>query len=46
MKIKIQNTNEAITFQEIWPDKKTSEIVKQDLAKVNGDFFDLAQRFF
>jgi hypothetical protein len=46
MKIKIQNTNEAITFQEIWPDKETSEIVKQDLAKVNGDFFDLAQRFF
>lgn len=46
MKVKIQNTNEAITLQEIWPDKETSEVVKKDLAEMNGDFFDLAQRFF
>ena len=46
MKVKIQNTKEAITLQEIWPDKETSEAVKKDLAEMNGDFFDLAQRFF
>ena len=46
MKVKIQNTKEAITLQEIWPDKETSEVVKKDLAEMNGDFFDLAQRFF
>ena len=46
MKIRIQRTEETITFQEVWPDKETSEIVKKDLADVNGDFFDLAQRFF
>ena len=46
MKVKIQNTKEAITLQEIWPDKETSETVKKDLAEMNGDFFDLAQRFF
>ena len=46
MKVKIQNTIEAITLQEIWPDKETSEIVKKDLAEMNGDFFDLAQKFF
>lgn len=46
MKIRIQRTEETITFQEVWPDKETSEIVKKDLAEVNGDFFDLAQRFF
>ena len=46
MKVKIQNTKETITLQEIWPDEKTSEIVKKDLAEMNGNFFDLAQRFF
>ena len=46
MKIRIQRTEEAITFQEVWPDKETSEVVKKDLAEVNGDFFDLAQSFF
>ena len=46
MKVKIQNTKEAITLQEIWPDKETSETVKKDLAEMNGDFLDLAQRFF
>ena len=46
MKVKIQNTKEAITLQEIWPDKETSEDVKKVLAEMNGDFFDLAQRFF
>jgi len=46
MKVKIQRTEKAITLEEIWPDKETSKIVKKELAKVNGDFFDLAQRFF
>ena len=46
MKIKIQNTQEAITLEEMWPDKTASERVKKDLAEVNGDFFDLAQSFF
>ena len=46
MKIKIQKTDESINYQEMWPDKETSEVLKQDLAKVNPDFFDLAQRFF
>lgn len=46
MKIKIQRTEEAITLQEMWPDKETKEVLKEDLAKVNPDFFDLAQRFF
>ena len=46
MKVKIQNTKETITLQEIWPDEKNSEIVKKDLAEMNGNFFDLAQRFF
>jgi hypothetical protein len=46
MKIKIQKTDESINYQEMRPDKETSEVLKQDLAKVNPDFFDLAQRFF
>ena len=46
MKIRIQRTEETITFEEVWIDKETSEIVKKDLEKVNGDFFDLAQKFF
>ena len=38
MKIKIQKTDESINYQEMWPDKETSEVLKQDLAKVNPDF--------
>ncbi len=38
--------HEAITLEEMWPDKAASERVKKDMAEVNGDFFDLAQRFF
>ncbi len=46
MKVKIQRTEEAITLQEMWPEKETKEVLKEDLKKVNPDFFDLAQRFF
>ena len=46
MKIRIQKTNEAITFQKERPDMERGSALKQDLAKVNADFFDLAQRFF
>ena len=46
MKIKIQRTEEAITFQEMVPDEETKEVLKKDLERVNPDFFDLAQRFF
>lgn len=46
MKIRIQKTNETITFQEMVPDEETKEVLKKDLERVNPDFFDLAQRFF
>ncbi len=46
MKIKIQNTNEAITVQEEWPSKETCRKVIRDLSEVNKDFFDVAQKFF
>ena len=46
MKIRIQKTNETITFQEVVPDDETKEVLKKDLERVNPDFFDLAQRFF
>jgi hypothetical protein len=46
MKIRIQKTNETITFQEVVPDEETKEVLKKDLERVNPDFFDLAQRFF
>lgn len=46
MKIRIQKTNETITFQEMVLDDETKEVLKKDLERVNPDFFDLAQRFF
>jgi hypothetical protein len=46
MKIKIQRTEETITFQKMVPDEETKEVLKKDLEGVNPDFFDLAQRFF
>ena len=46
MRIKIQKTDEAITFQEMVPIKETREILKKDMQDVNPDFFDLAERFF
>ena len=46
MKIKIQRTEETITFQEMVPNEETKEVLKKDLERVNPDFFDLAQRFF
>lgn len=46
MKIRIQKTNETITFQEVVPDEETKEVLKKELKGVNPDFFDLAQRFF
>ena len=46
MKIRIQKTNETITFQEVVPDDETKEVLKKVLERVNPDFFDLAQRFF
>lgn len=46
MKVRIQRTDEAITIQELWPKEEMKEALKKDLAKVDKDFFDLAQRFF
>ncbi len=46
MKIRIQKTNETITFQEMVLDDETKEVLKKDLERVNPEFFDLAQRFF
>lgn len=46
MKIKIQRTEDSITLQEDCPEKSTCKKVIKDLKKVNGDFFELAQRFF
>ena len=46
MKIKIQRTEETITFQEMVPDEETRQVLKKDLEAVNPDFFDLAHRFF
>ena len=46
MKIRIQKTDESISYQELWPDREASEQVIKDLEEVNGDFYDLAQRFF
>ena len=46
MKVRIQKTDDAITYEEEWPDMVKSERVIKDLAEVNGDFFDLAYSFF
>lgn len=46
MKVKIQRTETAITYEEMLPDKENAERLKKDLAEVNMDFFELAQRFF
>ncbi len=46
MKIKIQNTNEAITIKEEWPSQETCKKVVRDLSEVNNDFFEVAQKFF
>jgi hypothetical protein len=46
MKVRIQRTDDAITYEEEWPDMVKSERVIKDLAEVNGDFFDLAYSFF
>lgn len=46
MKIKIQRTDETITLQKMVPSDDTKEVLKKDLAKIDKDFFDLAQRFF
>lgn len=46
MKVKIQRTDETITLQEMVPSDDTKEVLKKDLAKIDKDFFDLAQRFF
>ena len=46
MKIKIQRTEEAITFKKMWPDKETKRELMKDLTDVHQDFFDLAKRFF
>lgn len=46
MKVKIQRTETAITYEEMSPDKENAERLKKDLAEVNMDFFELAQRFF
>lgn len=46
MKVKIQRTEGTITIQEMGPDIKKAEVLKKDLAKVDKNFFDLAQRFF
>ena len=35
MKIKIQRTEETITFQEMVPDEETKEVLKKDLEGVN-----------
>lgn len=46
MKIKIQRTEKAITFQEMVPSEESKEVLKRDMQDVNPDFFDLAERFF
>lgn len=46
MKIKIQKTEEAICLLEKIQQAETEELLKRDLAKVDKNFFDLAQRFF
>lgn len=46
MKVKIQRTDTAITYEEVLPDKENADMLKKDLAEVNMDFFELAQRFF
>ncbi len=46
MKIKIQKTDEAICLLEKIQQAETEELLKRDLAKVDKNFFDLAQRFF
>ena len=46
MKIKIQKTDEAICLLEKIQQAETEELLKRDFAKVDKNFFDLAQRFF
>ena len=45
MRVKIQRTDDSITLQECSPEESCKNLV-QDLREVNGDFYDLAMRFF
>ncbi len=46
MKIKIQKADKAICLLEKNQQVETEELLRRDLAKVDKNFFDLAQRFF